>query len=466
MRALTRLKNGWFRAALPDQSPHPSSPSRIEATAAMVVVAAYATLQIALSVGHVPWLDEAQAWILATTAAGPLDLLILPNEGHPPLWYWIIRALSTVLTFEQARFFTVTVAILNGVLLHRLLRGELILLALTLFSFAVLQHWGYHFRPYSLILTCIVSALLLDRADRPIAATWSMALACALHFFSGLLFAFWLVWQLKRGTNWTRMVAPAAFAALFGLLAVLSSMGNVTAGPASDNLLLDIAYNLSWPLMAEQLRGPLAAILILGLILVSMLNKPMLATALMALLVGFAAATALIYGRSPWHASFMTMLCLIAVMVAGVTPIRRWMLVLILIPQVVFGLQAVAARLAAPNWTNDNLYESVAQDAGESFDPEQNLVGWPDFAIPEWAARNGIRMINGNSGQIASSVNWQTHNPTAFADTLLERPRPYWLICYACDLVIAHLEGGGATVTRLGVSSSVDNGESASYRID
>jgi hypothetical protein len=377
-----------------------------------------------------------------------------------------LRGLSTVLSFEQARYLTTAIAILNAVLLYRLLRGELVLLALTLFSFAVLQHWGYHFRPYPLIFTCIISALLLDRNGRTVAATWSMAIACALHFFSGLLFAFWLVWQVQRGTRLSVLIAPALFAAFFGLLAVLASSGNVTTGATTGNLLYDTAYNLSWPLMMDPLRNPVAGILVLGLVAFSLRGKPLIAATVLVLIVGFAMATALVYGRSPWHTAFLNMLCLMAVMVAGVTPLRRWMLILILIPQVVFGIQAVAARLAAPNWNNDDLYAVIQRDAGGNLDPEQDLVGWPDIAIPEWAARDDIRMINGNNGQIADAVDWATHDPTAFGSVLREHRRPYWLICYACELVLDHLEGGGATATLLGVNKSIDNGESAAYRID
>lgn len=466
MQAATGSKSGWFRAGSPDKPHVPKAVSRSDDVAALVIVAAYSALQIALANAHVPWLDEAQAWLLATGLEAPLDLLILPNEGHPPLWHWLLRAISTVLEFDQARYLNTGIAIVNAWLLARLLRGETILLAMMLFSFSVVQFWGYHFRPYTLVFTCILAALLLDRDDRPVAASWALAIACALHFFSGLLFAFWLIWQWMKGTKITSLIAPALFAAAFGMLAVLSALGNQTAGPESVGLFASFMHNMSWPLILPLLRGPLAAIVVVAALVVGFRDRPALLATLLTLLVAFAFGCALVYGRSPWHASFMTMLCFVAAMVAGVTPVRRWMLILILLPQVVIGLVAVYQRLANPIWLQDDLYALVAEDAGAGFDPERDLVGWPDMAIPEWAARYDIRMINGNNGRIIDAVDWTTYEPGRIDATMLERPRPYWLICYVCERLVGPLQENGATLVQLGQKNGFDNGESKAFRVE
>ena len=466
MQALSGLKNAWFRAASPELAGSARSPGRADTVAALVVVVAYAALQMALAITHDPWVDEAQAWLLATGLTNPLDLLILPGEGHPPLWHWFLKALSSVLDFGQARYFNTGVAILNAVLLYRLLRGEVILLALILFSFAVLHYWGYHFRPYALVFTCLLTALLLERGGRSLAATWTLAIACGLHFFSGLFFAFWLVFQHGKGTPIRALVPPSLLALFFGALAILSGLGNPTTGSDTGDLLADTLHNLSWAVMLEQWRGPLVAALTVTALTIAFRERKALLAALLGLLICFSIAAALIYGRSPWHAAFMTMLCFLAVMAAGITPVRRWVLILLLVPQVAIGLVLVSQRLSNPVWTKDDLYALVAEDAGADFNPEQDLVGWPDMAIPEWAAKNGIRMINGNSGEPADAIVWRAHSPKDYADSVLNKPKPYWLICVKCTPVIEHLEKHGSTLVQLGHKTSFDFEAATAFRVE
>ncbi|MCP8883458.1 hypothetical protein NIM87_08110 [Devosia sp. XJ19-1] len=466
MQALSRLKNAWFRARSPEPSDSVTSPSRADTIVALIIVSAYAILQIALVVAHDPWVDEAQAWLLATGATNPLDLLILPGEGHPPLWHWLLKALSGVFDFGQARYLNTGIAILNAVLLCRLLRGEVILLALILFSFAVLHYWGYHFRPYALVFTCLLTALWLDRSGRSLAATWVLAIACGLHFFSGLFFAFWLVFQHGKGTRIVDLLAPSLLALFFGAIAVLSGLGNPTTGPQTGDLLVDTLHNLSWAVMLETWRGPLVAVLTVAALTFAFHTQKALLVALLGLLICFSLAAAVIYGRSPWHAAFMTMLCFLATMTAGITPVRRWVLILLLVPQVAIGLALVGQRLANPVWTKDDLYAIVARDAGPDFNPELDLVGWPDMAIPEWAAKNDIRMINANSGETADAIKWRTHSPMVYADSVLNKPKPYWLICIKCDQVVGYLERSGSTAVQLGYKTSFDFEAATAFRIE
>jgi hypothetical protein len=54
-------------------------------------------LQAALILTHEPWLDEWQALQIAVQSATLGDLQAnLRYEGHPPLWYWILRLLAEV----------------------------------------------------------------------------------------------------------------------------------------------------------------------------------------------------------------------------------------------------------------------------------------------------------------------------------------------------------------------------------
>ena len=67
-----------------------------------VTLALVAALQVALIVTHEPWLDEYQALQLAIQAPDIATLLEwLRYEGHPPLWYLILRGLGHVVAPQQ-----------------------------------------------------------------------------------------------------------------------------------------------------------------------------------------------------------------------------------------------------------------------------------------------------------------------------------------------------------------------------
>jgi hypothetical protein len=63
-------------------------------------VAALFLLQAALILTHAHWLDEWQALQIATGSRDTATLFEnLRYEGHPPLWYWVLQALSTAFPF-------------------------------------------------------------------------------------------------------------------------------------------------------------------------------------------------------------------------------------------------------------------------------------------------------------------------------------------------------------------------------
>lgn len=454
-----------FPAASPDSDPLARTGTRADSIAALAVVLVYCAVQIVLFAAHDPWLDEAQAWLWATSISRPIDFLILPNEGHPPLWYWVLRTLSLVLDFNQARYLGLLVAIANAFLLWRLLGRDALVLFAMLCSFVLLQFWGYHFRPYNIVFTCILCALLLDRRGKGVAATWVLAIACGFHFFAGLLLAFWLVYQTSKGTRVVSLLAPALLALAFGILALLSGMGNAAVGPATPDLLAGTVHNLSWIGMIAPLRGWWLALATMAVIIVAFRRQPVILVTVLGLLLAFAFATAVIYGKYPWHSAFMTMLCFMAVMVVGLHG-RRWVLLFLLLPQAVFGVAGAADRLGTPTWNEPDLYQVVRDDAGTLFDPSR-LVAWPDLAGVVIAAQNNTTLVSGNDGSLLGPINWRERAPGAIDPQLAIRPTPWWLVCgETCDRLLAELAAQGRTTTFLATKTNIDNGEFHAYRVD
>lgn len=454
----------------PAASPEAVTPARAERRewidATLVVVAIYAALQIVLTIFHDPWLDEAQAWAWAKILSSPQEFFILPGEGHPPLWQWLLRALSTVMGFSEARYLSTALAIFNAWLLSRLLRDELLLLVLMLSSFAMLQFWGYHFRPYGIVVACMLGAILLDQKNRPVAATWLMALACGFHFFAGFLFGFWLIYQASKGTRLVALVGPALFAAVFGLLAVISGSGNTIVEPARGDLVTGIIRNLSWSGMIPELRIWPLALLNIAVLAFALRKKPVILGAFLLLWFTFAVATAAVYGKFPWHTAFMTMLTFLAIMVAGINRERRVALAIILIPQMFFGFAGVSYRLGNIGNGAPDLYQAISDNAGPGFDASTQLVAWPDLAGVASAAIHDVTIINGNGGPPLGPVHWQTHDAEAFAPVLLDHGGPFWLLCAACEPVEQYLTDNGRKLTLLGERLNPDNGVFRAYKVE
>ena len=454
-----------FPAASPDTAIRAASRSASsDAIATTVVVLAYAAMQVLLFAGHVPWRDEGQAWLWAQALSTPAEFLVIPGEGHPPLWFWLLRGLSYFVDFNQARYLTLAVALLNAVLLQRLLRGQLLLLTLVLCTYPVMQFWGYHFRPYGLVFTAILSALLLERAGRNVAATWVMALACGLHFFAGLLFGFWLLVQLHRRTPIRHLLGPAVLAALFGLSAILSGLGNPEGKPTTHLFFEIIAYNLAWPTPWTILRGPPVAIVVIGMLCFGLWRQKFILGALLALLLAFSIGSAVFYGQSPWHSAFLMMLTFMAFMLAGDGG-RRWVLMLLLAPQALVGIAVSKEHVLQPSWTQPDLYDVVSADAGPDFDPATQLVAWQDFILTAAAAEHDITYMSGNTGQLLGPVDWR-HRVQGHVDPILAtHATPYWLICGGCEPALDAIAEAGHTATELATTTNFD-GEVSAYRIE
>ena len=444
-----------------------ASPARIiDAVVPAVLVAVYALAQIALFSTHDAWHDEAHAWLWAKELTG-FQFLVIPGEGHPPVWFWILKVLTGFLSFDQARALYVGVAIINAFLLTRLLKAHVVLLFLLLGTNIVLQTWGYYFRPYTLVLTCVVSALLLDRAGRTTAATWALAIACGLHVFSGMLLAFYLVVRLSRGTSIRSLLLPAIVAALFGLSAILSGMGNGETGIDKANHALRFLDALSRPFRFNGIPMWAAALAAIGLVGFGLRKQPLVLATAASLAVAFALFSALIYGASEWHIGFMLMLVVMAFVIAGPT-VAKWPLALLLVPQFVLGFAASVVLTRYPERAESEAFAAIVGDAGEQLRTTENLVAWPESVGTAAAAHHEFRYLSGNTGDVISVRDLRTARFRQMdIEFLMTHPGPYWLICSMCEIPVAILEASGRAVEELYAPNPYFYGQVfGAYRVD
>ncbi len=59
-----------------------------------VLFGAYVTLTLWLTVNHELWRDEADSWLLARDGSVADIFKIMPDAGHPPLWYLLLKPLA------------------------------------------------------------------------------------------------------------------------------------------------------------------------------------------------------------------------------------------------------------------------------------------------------------------------------------------------------------------------------------
>ena len=455
-----------FPAASPEASSvTPERSKQADRIGVIVVVLLYAALLLALTATHEPWRDEGQAWLWAKALSRPEDFLIIPGEGHPPIFYWVLRFLSAFLSFDQARWIAPAFGIINAALLARLLRGDVLVLFAVLFSNVVLQFWGYYFRPYTLVLTVVLLALLLDRKGRGLAATWVMVVACGLHFLSGFLFAFWLIYRFQKGTPVVKMLAPSALALAFGAVSLISGIGNPEGIPnlqAMPERMLDV---LAWP--AWYFKAPLlVAIASLGLLFACFHRDRFMMSLLLGMTIFYATATGLVYGRLPWHTGFLLVMTVMAYILAG-AKVNRWFLLAFLAPQVVAGIAVVRVQLTNPQWADATIYEAVLADAGAGYDPTEDLVVWPDLILSGTAARRDIAYISANDGKTVGPIDWRSRKNYVVRKDFAERPTPYWLVCHRCSLIMPFIESAGQTATPLeAVAPPTGDPVLRAYRID
>lgn len=430
----------------------------------LVLAAMYLAVEIYFFSIHEPWNDEAQAWLRAKELIWPDQYLVIPGEGHPPGWYWLLRTLSYVLSFDQARLLMLGITALNAWLQARLYGERPILLLMLFCSLPLLHTWGFHLRPYPLILTCVAGALLADRHGRPALATWILALSCGLSFLSGWLFAFWLVVQLQRRTPIRQLIGPALIAALFAISAMLSSTGNVDMGKHRDAFLGGFFDVLAIGFALPETPSIVIAIVAATLLGIGLRKTPLILATVLALWVMLGLFGVLLYGLREWHAAFALMFVLMAF---DVTKARVWPLLLLLLAQDYWGAVKSAMEVRWPSAADGPGYEAIVNDAGDRLDTTHNLVSWPDHVLTPTAARYGFRFVSGNNGDVVAAIDLRSRKHIDMSHkVLVDGPSPYWLVCIDCENPLGLIQSSGRKVTELMPPTEAQAGTAGAYRID
>jgi hypothetical protein len=190
----------------------------------LACVAALAALQLALIWRHVPWLDEWQALLIATQSPDmPALLGNLRYEGHPPLWYALLRGLAQFVPFERVlTVASLAVALgLQGLIMFRAPFPRLERLLLGLGEIALFEY-GAIARSLALgALAMTAAAALWHRREVWIA--FVVLPMCDFLFGAVALVLIALRWRERGASGWG-----------LALFAVSAAWSGWTVRPASD----------------------------------------------------------------------------------------------------------------------------------------------------------------------------------------------------------------------------------------
>ncbi|HEY1607347.1 MAG TPA: hypothetical protein VGF77_17295 [Allosphingosinicella sp.] len=313
--------------------------------------AAWFALALFLVVRHVFWRDEVRALSIALAGDGiPAMLRVLHGEGHPALWYLMLRGAHALVPVKQvlpAAGFAVAAAAMA--ILVRRAPFRLWLIALILFGAFGLYEYAVVARNYGIAMLVLFALAALYRRwrDRGIAIGLILALLCNTNVPAALLAAcfllFWLVELVdEEGLRWHRKYglflvnsAVAAAGALLAFLTVYPPIhdaavtrfpGGITPAIVLKSLTTP-AYSF-WDLMPPFVHGgPAAAaflsILLLGAV-VALVRTPGGFLAGLAAFLGFEAFFQLVYPGYYRHEALLLVFLLVLHWLAAEGRGGRW----------------------------------------------------------------------------------------------------------------------------------------------
>jgi hypothetical protein len=206
-----------------------------ECTTRILLYAAWFALVLILVIHHALWRDEVRALSIALAGDSlPAMLRVLHGEGHPALWYLLLRGVHVIVPVRQvlpAMGFLVAAAAMALLVFRSPFRTGI--LVLVLFSAFGMSEFAVIARNYgiSMLIMFALAALYPRWRDRGVTIGLVLALLCNTNVPAALLAAtfllFWLIELVgEEGLRWSRkyawFAANAAVAAVGALLAFLT----------------------------------------------------------------------------------------------------------------------------------------------------------------------------------------------------------------------------------------------------
>ncbi|MBX2904298.1 MAG: hypothetical protein KF872_12190 [Chitinophagales bacterium] len=286
----------------------------------------YSLLILYTTSNHEPWRDEAQSWLIARDLSLSELLGYLPNEGHPPLWYFILMPFAKLgMPYSYIGILHNVIAIAFAwVLLFKNKLNPLVAITL-LFSYYFAYEYAVIARNYAMValLLAILGACYEKRFEQPFLFAGIVFLLFqtnVLAFCAGAAIGviFFLEVVLKKDFKPKNFVAMAIMAAggLFTLVLLLSAglkNGITKSAEQPATALLDAFGNA---LLLNKEEGSLALFLYLVMAL-SFIRKPFALLFLAISVLGFSYLIAYKFQGTLRHHGFLLVFLLGAFIIAS-----------------------------------------------------------------------------------------------------------------------------------------------------
>ena len=155
-------------------------------------------------INHEPWRDEAQAWLLARDTSLAQLLKIIPAEGHPPLWYFLLMPFAKLgMPYQSLNWLTAFIII--GAVYLLLFKTKLhpIIKLLLPFSYFLFFEYSLIGRNYCLIIFFVAAILSLypKRFEYPLFALSVIGLFNSHVLAFSLAFTFAIIYSADAYQN-------------------------------------------------------------------------------------------------------------------------------------------------------------------------------------------------------------------------------------------------------------------------
>ena len=406
---------------------------------------------------HEPWVDEAQAWLLARDS-GPVSLItrLLAYEGHPGLWYLVLMLPARLLPYRALNFLSGTLAGVAAYLLVRRSPFPIIAKMLLPFTFFLFFQYGVVARNYALLpsILFLVALAYRDRFTKPFKFTGFLFLLANVssHGFltAAAIAAVTLVGvargrsSLPPGLLKRNLIALAALGAGMALVALLMwpPSDRDFSRPRSGGL-VERVVSAAIEMYAHALGG--SKVLLTLAIAVSLFFFWRARVVWLWLLPAGAIIvfSELVY-RSPWHEGTIFLAWLFALWIglgrsSGAAPADFWSrrlvltaLVVVCSIQATWTLVAVGDDFSGPYSGSKALAQYIKEN---SLDREVIYgIGFPTVAVLPYFERNIYD--NYHAGQRPSYWDWSSRNDMIVDPADIERRQP--------DYVVVPLKAAGA----------------------
>lgn len=241
-----------------------AEPQSGERATRLFLLALWTALALCLAVQHVPWRDEVRALTIALSGDTVFDMLRnLHGEGHPALWYLLLRGAHAIVPVPQIMpvlGFLIGFAAMAVLALRSPFRPATI--ALIMFGALCVDEFTVIARNYGMtaLVLFAIASLYRRHRDRGFVLGVLLALLCNTNvqavLIAAALLGFWLVELIAQdGLRWTgrhwHLLGNAGIAAIGVLLCFLQ-----VYPPAHDAAAAGLEGNFTFASIATAIATP------------------------------------------------------------------------------------------------------------------------------------------------------------------------------------------------------------------